>query len=702
MLPANTVLQNRYRIVRQLGRGGMGAVYEAVDQRLSSIVAIKETLIATEEARRAFEREASLLANLRHRSLPSVTDHFAEGEGQFLVMQFIQGEDLAQLLELRQRGFAPPQVVSWAEDILGALEYLHSHNPPILHRDIKPANLKLTRQGELFLIDFGLSKGAAGQMPTLLTSRSVKGYTPAYAPLEQIHGGGTDPRSDLYSVGATLYHLLTYVPPVDAPSRFNALDDLQPDPMLPADQINSQAPHALAQVLSQAMAMNRRNRPASAMAMRRMLREAVPRPAEDAVTMQKKFVPPKPPVEPASPREDAVTMRRESPPATRPSPLVIPPTEPASATHPLPPTRSTYSLDLGTTPTPAAAVPTIKEAPNLIDRPARMPATSALLATPEPAGASPQFGPGGKRRRISTPVIVFLISLPILLVLTGSSVIIARWLANQKAVQNPSIQSPGTVTDQPVILTKPADVPTKKYFTGDFNVGKALELIYGSYDYQKKYVKWKLTAEEIQKSPLAGEASGLGPGTVYTAPNFFQSFTQGGSQRYLLITETVPARYDCHACAPIIGGAVFSQVGNNWQVEAENKMISIMGSFGSAPKGKLIQIGPDRHGARFQAGGMGQGITNEAVVVIADVGESLREVLTVDEFGGDNSGACGEGLATCYSFSSKLEFVPGANSAYYDARVTTTGTKEDKDGAVRRANAVKKYTFTDGKYVPTK
>src|SRR5258708_12120786 len=105
MLLANTVLQNRYRIVRQLGRGGMGAVYEAVDQRLSSIVAIKETLVTSEDARRAFEREASLLANLRHRSLPSVTDHFPDAETQSLVMQFIPGEDLTQLLALLSTTF---------------------------------------------------------------------------------------------------------------------------------------------------------------------------------------------------------------------------------------------------------------------------------------------------------------------------------------------------------------------------------------------------------------------------------------------------------------------------------------------------------------------------------------------------------------------------------------------------------------------
>lgn len=683
----------------------MGTVYEAVDQRLSSIVAIKETLIATEDGRRAFEREASLLANLRHRSLPSVTDHFVEGEGQFLVMQFIPGEDLAQLLELRQRAFPASQVVSWAEDILAALEYLHSHNPPILHRDIKPANLKLTREGELFLIDFGLSKGSTGQMPTLVTSRSVKGYTPAYAPLEQIHGGGTDPRSDLYSVGATLYHLLTYVAPVDAPTRFNALDDLQPDPMPPADQINPQVPPALAEVLRQAMAMNRRNRPASAVAMRRMLREAVPHSAEEAVTVQKRFVMPKPVVAAAPTRDDAVTMRKDAagaPPPVAPSaPAFMRPTEPAATTHPLPPTRSTDSLDLGSTPIPAPPAPTIKETPNLIDRSAHIPANHVLPAGLEP-GMWSQSVPVSGRRRISRPLMFLLVSLPILLVLGLASVFFVRWVTNRKAVENVPVQSASTGPDHPVTQTKAADVPTRKYFSGDFNIGKALELIYGSYDYQKKYAKWKLTADDLRKSHLDTQGSGITPGTVYTNANFFQSFTQSGVQRYFLITDTVPARYDCHACAPMIGGAVFSQVGNNWQVEAENKIISTMGSFGSAPKGKLMKIGADRHGAMFEAGGMGQGISNEVAVLIADVGETLREVLIVDEFGGDNGGACGEGLAACYSFSSKLEFVAGANPDYYDARVTTTGTKEDKDGNVRRVNTVKKYAFVNGKYMPAK
>jgi serine/threonine protein kinase len=260
----------------------MGTVYEAVDQRLNSIVAIKETHLTTEEARRAFEREASLLANLRHRSLPGVIDHFSENESQYLVMQFIPGDDLAQMLEARKAPFALPDVLAWADDILRTLEYLHGHNPPILHRDIKPSNLKLTAQGELFLLDFGLAKGAAGQMPTLLTSRSIKGYTPVYSPLEQIHGGGTDPRSDLYAVGATLYHLLTGVIPVDAPARFLAVDDEQPDPLPPVDEINPSIPHLVAAALSSAMAMNRRHRPSSASAMRRMLAEGSSQSAQAA------------------------------------------------------------------------------------------------------------------------------------------------------------------------------------------------------------------------------------------------------------------------------------------------------------------------------------------------------------------------------------------------------------------------------------
>src|SRR5437660_4453258 len=275
MLSANSILQNRYRIVRQLGAGGMGTVYEAIDQRVSCAVALKQTLLGTNaEAREAFRREAALLANLRHASLPKVMDYFGEGDGEFLVMEYIAGHDLAALLDLRGHPFPQEQVARWADEILKLLEYLHTRQPPILHRDIKPSNLKVTDQGELFLLDFGLAKGATGQMPTVQTDRSVYGYTPVYAPLEQIHGRGTDPRSDLYALGATLYHLMTGAPPLDAATRADAFIGGEPDPLLAANEVNPRVPREIAGVLMKAMAQHRNQRLASATEMLEMLRAA--------------------------------------------------------------------------------------------------------------------------------------------------------------------------------------------------------------------------------------------------------------------------------------------------------------------------------------------------------------------------------------------------------------------------------------------
>lgn len=274
MLPLQTLLQGRYRILRPLGEGGMGAVYEALDQRLDCLVALKEATTVGDEALRAFQREASLLANLRHRALPNVMDHFSEGNGQFLVMQFIPGEDLGQLLR-QQPVFDVKQVLLWADLLLKTLEYLHGRNPPILHRDIKPSNLKLTEDGELFLLDFGLAKGSIGQMPTMQTTRSVWGHTRVYAPLEQILGTGTDVRSDLYSLGATLYHLITGQKPIDAATRYESLENGNKDPLPPAHQLNSTISTELSNVIDQAMAVGRRGRPESASAMRIALQAAL-------------------------------------------------------------------------------------------------------------------------------------------------------------------------------------------------------------------------------------------------------------------------------------------------------------------------------------------------------------------------------------------------------------------------------------------
>jgi len=274
MLEPNTILQGRYLIMQRIGHGGMGAVYLAKDQRLGSLLALKETFFTDERMLKAFEREARLLASLRHPALPRVSDHFGEGAGQFLVMEFIAGDDLEQMLVRRGYAFAPADVLMWADQLLDALDYLHSQQPPIIHRDIKPQNLKLTDRGQIILLDFGLAKGAASGMTQATGSSSILGYTPGYAALEQIQGAGTDARSDLYSLAATLYHLMTGATPAAALTRATAVVNGERDPLELADKINPYIPAAVASVLHRAMALKRDNRPATASAMRQALREA--------------------------------------------------------------------------------------------------------------------------------------------------------------------------------------------------------------------------------------------------------------------------------------------------------------------------------------------------------------------------------------------------------------------------------------------
>jgi len=186
----------------------------------------------------------------------------------------------------------------------------------------------------------------------------------------------------------------------------------------------------------------------------------------------------------------------------------------------------------------------------------------------------------------------------------GSMAIISL-LNKRNASQDQPPTAVTSAADHPA-TSKPADVPTKKSFTGEFDTGKVLELIYGSYDSQKKYSKWKITKEDIQSLPSQDRSTGIQPGIVYTAVNFAKPFTQAGVARFFVITETVPAHYDCHACAPIIGGATFSKQGDAWQLDTLTKEVSTMGSWGSAPEGKLIKIGPERYGVVFQPGYTGQ------------------------------------------------------------------------------------------------
>ncbi len=236
-LKSGTLLRERYAIRRIIGQGGMGFVYLAEDTRLvGRLCAVKEVEHdpalpekLRQEAREQFLREATVLARLDHPNLPKVSDYFSVGERDYLVMDYVPGKDLRTLLiEARQQGrfLDEAEVLAWAGQLADALIYLHSQEPPILHRDIKPGNLKLTPSGLLKLVDFGLVKLMA---PDEMTITVVQGRgTALYTPLEQYGGdtGHTDPRSDIYAFGATLYHLLTLEPPVEARERFLHPDSL--------------------------------------------------------------------------------------------------------------------------------------------------------------------------------------------------------------------------------------------------------------------------------------------------------------------------------------------------------------------------------------------------------------------------------------------------------------------------------------------
>ena len=270
----NTLIQNRYLIVHLIGKGGMGEVYLAVDQRLGSAIALKRTFFSDDATLgHAFEREARTLARLRHPVLPKVSDHFTEEGTQYLVMEHISGEDLSKRLETAEKLFPISWVLFWADQLLDALNYLHSHEPPIVHRDIKPQNLKLTDENHIVLLDFGLSKNSVGE--TRVTSAgSIVGYTPHYAPMEQIRGTGTDARSDLYSLSATLYQILTNNVPPDALTRADSLINGLPDPVPLISNLNPEVSRAVSDVILKGMTISQEQRYKSAREMQKALRDA--------------------------------------------------------------------------------------------------------------------------------------------------------------------------------------------------------------------------------------------------------------------------------------------------------------------------------------------------------------------------------------------------------------------------------------------
>ena len=268
LLKPGDILRERYRIVDIIGQGGMGSIYQAQDTRLEGrVTAIKQIDTGpndssedVQQTRLQFQREASTLARLDHPNLPKVSDYFTENGRDFLVMDFVPGYDLRQVIEraLRRDEFLnQQQVLDWAGQIADALAYLHTQNPPVLHRDIKPGNIKLTPNGKIKLVDFGLVKILSPDENRTITIVQGRG-TAYYTPLEQYgeDTGHTDARSDLYSFGATLYHLLTNRPPVEAKQRF-----LTPSALVRPREINSAVGERTERAVLWAMAMHPDDRP---------------------------------------------------------------------------------------------------------------------------------------------------------------------------------------------------------------------------------------------------------------------------------------------------------------------------------------------------------------------------------------------------------------------------------------------------------
>jgi serine/threonine-protein kinase len=259
-LEIGQVLKDRYRIERILGEGGMGTVYMAQDQLLDRPRAIKELYpdpLADEaklhQARLQFENEAKALKGLRHPSLPHVSDYFSIDEYDYVVMDYVEGRSLADILQGKQRP-TEPLAYEWLKQVVDVLNYCHEHH--IIHRDIKPANLIHTPDKRIVLVDFGLVKMLDPHNPE--TGNIVRGVgTPQYTPLEQYdtHRGHTDVRSDIYALGATFYHLLTGYAPQPVSQRI-----LNPDTQPPIQEINSKISPWMAEFVQKAMAIRPEDR----------------------------------------------------------------------------------------------------------------------------------------------------------------------------------------------------------------------------------------------------------------------------------------------------------------------------------------------------------------------------------------------------------------------------------------------------------
>jgi len=285
-LSEGMVLDNRYRVIRPLGEGGMGAAYLVEDQRLGRQCVAKASTMYDTAHREQFEQEARMLAALSHPNLPEVYDYFFDSGHPYLIMQYIEGATLDRLKEDRSAPFEVDQVLHWANGLLDALIYLHSQEPPIIHRDIKPSNVCVTPEGKAVLLDFGIAR----RLDKTSTRTGAQAHSMHYSPIEQYPAEAMDSYSmlqqyleelkaanvhtglysDVYSLGATLYFALTLLDPPDA-----CLRRLGEKPR-PIRELNPDVPDFLVEALDRALVVDPQDRCQTATELRQLLQPQAP------------------------------------------------------------------------------------------------------------------------------------------------------------------------------------------------------------------------------------------------------------------------------------------------------------------------------------------------------------------------------------------------------------------------------------------
>ena len=216
MLKLGHTIDRRYEVQAVLGQGGMGCVYQVRHTHLDRSYALKALLNPDPAAEQQFRQEAQILAALAHPNLPRVSDYFSAKGQNYLVMDYVPGDDMQAMLDARGQPFTAAEVLPWLLQLLDALAYLHARG--VVHRDIKPGNLKVTPEGRLVLVDFGIAKAGGGAaVPGRTGFYAKQAYTPYLAAPEQVMGQQTGPRTDLYAAGSTFAYMLTgQLPPTAA------------------------------------------------------------------------------------------------------------------------------------------------------------------------------------------------------------------------------------------------------------------------------------------------------------------------------------------------------------------------------------------------------------------------------------------------------------------------------------------------------